>query len=321
MVNNIDQVISVSRGETQYRPFQEATDIVRSALCALTYRSSGELEPVHVLRIKACCERLGLWGEFKATLSTLHRLRESEDLGAGYWAPTPQRVIKFPGCQLIVAPNPTLEIRRWLSNTIEIAGFGRTISADVAINLPEQAADDWVGSPADIVAWTREKISYAKKNLRPTIHPEGKIEVYAPWHSSRYEGRTEWKRWHSLHELLIGDDSEFLLCRTSGITGRHWFFATTKADRIVAEFEIVRDRLRLLFGLDALNGTSPSVDVLSDGSRQKIVLRMPIPEEEQRVLLAFAQQNEDSEGMSYEFSPHYRPAIEAGLERLGISLR
>lgn len=316
-----ENVIDAAPKDAQTHHDREPIEVLRSALCALTYNTPHQFEPVHVRRIKACCERFGLSENVKQYLEILQLLREYEDLGEGYWAPTPQRFVKLPGCRLIIAPNPTTELQRWFGDAIQSAGYARVYIFGSVIALPEQTADDWIGSPGDLSQWTQGRLNYAKNNLRPTIHPDGRIEVYCPWAHARNPGRVARKRWVELEELDFDENDEPLLCRIKGVAGTTWFFAATKAQRVVAECEISHGEvLRLLYGLDALHGTSATLRVIKDGDQRRITLSMTIPEEEQRLLLALAQRGDDNGQEYYEFDSHHCAALEFGFRRLGFSL-
>ena len=314
-----DHVISAAQRSVQ-RDSRDLIDVLRASLCVLTYRSPSEFEPVHIRRIKSYCERFDLSQDIKPYLEILRLIREYEDLGDGYWAPTPQRLVKLPSCELVIAPNPTTELKRWFGDSIQVAGFARVVISGSVTALPEQTADDWIGSPSDLSQWTQEQLNHAKNNLRPTVHPEGRIEVYFPWAQATNSGRVARERWVELEKLNLDESDEPLLCKIAGITGTRWFFAVTRAQRIVAECEIGHsEKLRLLYGLDALHGTSATVRVSKDGHQRRITLSMPIPKEEQRLLLALARRGEDDGQEYYEFDSHYCAALEFGFRRLGFS--
>jgi hypothetical protein len=211
--------------ETQQRQHQEPVEVLRAALCALTYRTAEQFEPVHVMRIRGCCERLGLLEDVVPLLAILRLLREAEDLGDGYWGPTAPRVVKLPGCQLLLSPNPTPELHRWYGTVIKLAGFGRTADAGANLGLPAQTVDDWIGSPSNLALWTRDILKHAENNLRSTVHPDGPIEVYAPWRQLAGTDEPVRKRWFGLQDLMPDDGNELLLCRVPRIEGRRWFFA------------------------------------------------------------------------------------------------
>jgi hypothetical protein len=315
----IEQISAAVPMVIHQRFYREPIEILRTALCALTYRTPHQFEPVYVGRIKSCCERFGLSEDVKPYLDILQLLREYEDLGGGYWTPTPQRLVKFPGCSIVISPNTTSELQRWYPGAIEIAGFGRVVVPGGMVALPEQTADDWIGSPINLTQWVQDQLKYSKENLHPTVHPDGHIEVYRPWTYSTGSGRA---RWIALEEINLDISNELLLCRIKGFTGSRWFFAITRASRVVEECEVSHDqKLRLLYGLDAMHGTSTEVRAIKVGHRRGIKLK--IPQEERRLLLALAQQGEcDERGYyEYEFDPRYSPAIEFDLKHLGISLR
>ena len=123
----IEHVTAVLPLDIHQRFYREPIEILRAALCALTYRTPHQFEPVYVGRIKSCCERFGLSEDVKQYLEILRLLREYEDLGGGYWAPTPQRLVRLPGCQLVIAPNTTTELQRWHPGAIEIAVLSQSL--------------------------------------------------------------------------------------------------------------------------------------------------------------------------------------------------
>lgn len=179
----------------------ESIEVVRAALCTLTYRANFQFEPVHILRIKSVCERLGLTEAIPTLLAQLKLLREVEDLGAGYWAPTAQRFVSFPNVNLVVSPNPTTEIRRWLRREVQCAGIGRVTERETIVPLPEESIDQWIGSPADLIAWTKNILDRATANLMPTTDPKVEISIYAPWRKSRHSSGGG--RWCRLVDLTV----------------------------------------------------------------------------------------------------------------------
>ena len=125
-----------------------------------------------------------------------------------------------------------------------------------------------------------------------------------------------------MEELDIDVSNELLLCRIAGLTGSCWFFALTKALRVVEECEVPRDqKLRLLYGLDAMHRTSTQVQIDKMGQLQRMRLNMPIPKEERRVLLTLAQRGEDEGGEYFDFHARYFAAIQMAFHNLAITLR
>lgn len=320
-LNYIETVSSIHNKDFHQQCFREPIEILRVALCALTYRTPQNFEPVYIGKIASCCERFGLSEDVKQYLEILRLLREYEHLGGGYWAPTPQRIVKFPGCSLVISPNTTTELQRCFPGAIENAGFGRVVVTGRMVALPEQSADNWIGSPTNLIQWTKEQLLSAEVSLRSTVHPEGHIQVYRPWTHLLGSGQMLKNRWLAFEELDLDKCDELSLCRIKGITGSRWFFAKIRDSRVVEECEVSHDqKLRLLYGLDAVHGTSAEIRVHKMEHLRKIELK--IPQEERRLFLALAQKCEGDELGSYkfEFDPRYSLAFEFGLKHLGISL-
>lgn len=316
-----EQVTAAVPMDIHQRFYRKPIEILRAVLCALTYRTPHQFEPVYIGRITSCCERFGLSEDVKQYLEILKLLREYEDLGGGYWTPTPQRLVKFPGCSIVISPNTTAELQRCYPGAIENAGFGRVVVTGGMVALPEQSAHNWIGSPTNLTQWVKEQLISTKEKLRPTVHPDGHIEVYRPWTHLTRSGRMEKKRWIALEELNLDICDELLLCRIKGFTGSRWFFAITRASRVVEECEVSHDqKLRLLYGLDAVHGISAEIRVHKMEHLRRIELK--IPQEERRLLLALAQKCEGDERgyYKYEFDPRYSVALEFGLKNLGITL-
>ena len=155
-----------------------ALDILRAALCALSWVSTRECAPVHLVRLRASCARLGLDESLMELLDVLEMMREAQNLGRGYWVPTPTRAVRLLGCRLIVSANSTCELERLLGLPIEVGGAGRTVSLDKSLTLPEETVDSWVGAPIDLRHWALDIMEHARANLRSTVHPNERVEVF-----------------------------------------------------------------------------------------------------------------------------------------------
>jgi hypothetical protein len=312
---NVEGARSTDLPTRQLRLQTSESDVLRAALCSLSYVSPQEAGPVHVLRLRSCCERLGLSESIHELLVDLELMREVQDLGAGYWIPTPTRTVRLPGCKLIISANSTRELERLLGIRVELGGIGRTVSTEQPTAMPEEATVEWIGSPTNLSQWTQDIVDRARSGMQPTVHPDERVEVYAPWLL------TTGARWGSVEDVRDSEPDEPFVCRAAGRTGRRWFFARIKGARIVEEYAIDDHWLRLLYGLDLRHGTSARMTIRCEAGRDSILLRAPIPQEERRVLIALTRPVEADAGTTYEFAPRYRPAVESVLRRIGFSVR
>jgi hypothetical protein len=119
-------------------------EVVRAALSALTFTQSEEMLPAHVNRLGSLSARLG-GADCASALRVLEQLREAQHLGNGYWVPTPTRVVQIPGQRLIISALPTSELIRGLGNTRHSIGVGRIAEGSLAISLPQEDFDQWLG--------------------------------------------------------------------------------------------------------------------------------------------------------------------------------
>ena len=299
-----------------------ALEILRAALCALSWVSTGQCAPVHFMRIRASCARLGLEASLMEVLAVLEMMREAQEIGGGYWVPTPTRTVPLRGCRLIVSANSTRELERLLGAPIEVAGAGRTVPHDKSLALPEETADNWIGAPIDLRQWTVDIMERAGASLKPTVHPNERVEVFAPWRGPKANLGSRRRRWWcNLEDLSPGDANEILLCRTTDLTGRHWFFAQIISGKITADHAINENDLRLLYGLNLIHGSEVGFTILAKELEYAIVLPLKIPQEERRLLVALGRESEVDSGTMYRFAARYRPAVDLALQRVGFFAR
>ena len=204
----------------------------------------GPPRPVHTNRIVAAVRRdLGfLWKDtdfptFNSEISesdgstlratnVLGRLGEVGDiveLGGGFWAPSPVRIIGAlddrEDALLLIggAPFETLEMK--FATRISCVGCGRFVRLDRAalrrfwVEKEFQSIDDWLGGPEqDLSAWTRKVLKALVDNMSPAADIEAsECEIYVPDDLPGKPGRGNW--------LSIRDFSVFptgpRLCRPS----------------------------------------------------------------------------------------------------------
>lgn len=306
---------SFTAAGTETGSVRREVEIVRAALCALSFSTTPQGKPIHVNRVSSTCLRLG-GHQGAEMLEVLAHLREAQHLGAGYWASVPTRFVRATGITLLISALPTSELVRELSGVSDTLGHGR-----VAESVPDAATtqdfDDWLGSPADILTWTKEAIRESRFALQSTVHPDGDLSVYAPWLVQERRGRRG-KRWVHVSEWVQGDYPS--LCRQVLGKRRRYFWARIKQGKVLEEAPIAGDLLRVLYGLDVVSGTGTPVSIRIAESKAR-VRAIPLPKEEKRLVSALAVEEGEEGKSELVFNQHAVSAFVDLFQRLGITVR
>lgn len=300
----------------------DPVEFARGHLVSSSYISSTKAREVHVQRLHRAFDRAGIANKLRFALRVLFLMREAEDLGHGYWFPTPMRAVDGDELTILVSTCPTGELMRHFPSVCR-TGYARVISRVDAEGLPRQALDQWLGdTPRSTLAWTSAELDCARLALGPTS-PYENIEFFDVVASGSRQLPTFSPHWtHDPTRAIVHADG-IVLCRErlSVVAFRH-FVGRLDNSRLVAESNRKVDADRLQFGLAALARRNISVRAmrLSDGDVYFMPAQLPRPE--RRLLFALGQRSMRLPGKAYRVSAGAASSlVNARLESLGTNVR
>jgi len=300
-------------------------EIVRAALCALAYKSPREALPVHIHRITYLASKFGLTEDAAAFLkSKLTLMRECQDIGNGFWFPTPPRLVPLQETNLVIAPNSTKELQLVFGRAVQVAGLGRT--SDYSLDLPTEPLESWCRAPSDIRLWTKDVLNQLERKLQPAMSPEGRVEVYCAWrHVSYLNNNLLKRRWQGIQTIQV-PTGLVVLCRRYSLGRWSHFVAKMQGSKIHLETPISPgvDISRLIHGLDALKGNTYQIGYIQQDDNIHFSLPTRIPKEEYRLVMALSTWSQDSQQrhrLRCSTQSRYFYDIRASLEKLGYVWR
>ncbi len=154
-------------------PSIDPLEYCRGQLAALSYVSTTAAREIHILRLRNSFERAGIGPQLKYSLWALNLMREAQELGGGYWFPTPLRVVPLDEQGILVGAIPTHELGRHFRGVAR-AGYTRVSNRAEVQSLPQQDLDDWLKLEVrDTVAWSQAQVAIAEAGMGRTISSPG----------------------------------------------------------------------------------------------------------------------------------------------------
>ena len=300
----------------------DPVEFARGHLVASAYLSSTSAREVHVQRLHSAFDRAGIAGKLRVALRVLLLMGEAEDLGQGYWFPTPTRAVDSDELTILVSASPTQELVRHFPS-VRRTGYARVLSRVDAEHLPHQALDQWLGdAPTSTLAWAQAEVTHARSAMGPTS-PSGNAEYFGVVASGPRQSPTFTPQWTRDPGRAIVQADGIVLCRErlSVATFRH-FVGQLDDTRLVAESNRKVDTDRLQFGLAALARRNISVNAKRLGDGDIYFMPAPLPRPERRLLFALGQRDVRLPGKAYRVSPGAASSLlNARLESLGTDGR
>lgn len=294
----------------------------RGQLAALAYLSATAAREVHVLRLRNSFERAGMVHKLRYSLWVLNLMREAQELGGGYWFPTPLRIVPIDGQAILVGSVPTHELQRHF-NDVARAGYARILPQWNGITLPSQNLDDWLGlDTQDTVAWSELQIASAQASLRPTISPSN-VQFFCVRTARSQFGSMTALAWTDDPRSSLAGKQGIILCRERVASESfRYFFGRVEKARLTAEGPAPKDVIRLQFGLAALAGVPCTVIVSSRESEAVVHLPPSIPRPERQLVFALCVRDSTFPGKAYRVrSETFIHLIAPRLQRLGCEVR
>ncbi|MHB8348581.1 MAG: hypothetical protein ACYDHM_15830, partial [Acidiferrobacterales bacterium] len=267
------QHAEINNKGTSGNPFDASFDAVeygRGQVAAMAYLSATAAREVHILRLRNAFARAGVLHKLRYSLGVLNLMREVQELGGGYWFPTPLRIVPIGGQAILVGPVPTHELQRHF-NDVTRAGYARILSQWDGTALPSQDLDDWLGfDHQDTVAWSELQITNAQANLGPTIS-SGTVQFFCARTRRSLFGNTTALAWTNDPRSSLAWRKGLILCREQiASAGFRYFLGRFENARLTAEGSVPKDVIRLQFGLAALAG-EPCTVVVSTRENESII--------------------------------------------------
>lgn len=300
----------------------DAIEYGRGQLAALAYLSATAAREVHVLRLRNSFERAGMVHKLRYSLGVLNLMREAQELGGGYWFPTPLRIVPIDGQAILVGPVPTHELQRHFSGVTR-AGYARILPQWGGTALPRQDLDDWLGlDTQDTVAWSELQIANAQASLGPTIS-SGTVQFFCVRTARSRFGSTTTIAWTNDPRSSLAGRQGVVLCRERVASESfRYFIGRVERARLTAEGSDPKDVIRLQFGLAALAGEPCTVVVSSRESESVIHLPPWIPRPERQLVFALCTRDFSFPGKAYRVrSETFTQLIVSKLKRLGCEVR
>lgn len=303
-------------------PALDPVEFARGHLVASAYLSPTSAREVHIQRLHSAFDRAGVAEKLRFALRVLFLMREAEDLGHGYWFPTPMRAIENDSLTILVSPSPTAELVRHFPS-VRRTGYARVLSRVDSAGLPRQPLDQWLGEvPQSTTTWAESEVARARLAMGPTS-PSGSVEFFGVVTSGPRQSLTVAPQWTHESARAIVLPGGVALCRErlSVATFRH-FVGQMDGKRLVAESNRVVDADRLQFGMAALAGRKLSVGATRSPDADVYFVPLHLPRPERRLLLALGQRDGRFPAKAYRVGSGIASSLlSARLESLGTDVR
>jgi len=286
----------------------DSLEYARGVLCSLSFVATDTSREVHVSRLQEQFDRAGIAPSLGDALETLKLVREVEELGGGYWIPTPIRAIDV---------HPTVELLRHFRSARR-AGAGRVADAEEVGGLQRQSLAAWRGydgRTASTVA--RTAIESAMQQLAPSLVDEG-LEAFGTRPGRGAAGRYREPAW-----VRVGDGAActwrgvgLYRSRTSA-TRYRYFLGRHQSQSPFLEGPLAREPIRMQFGLAALQDQPLTIKITSSREAVSISLPLSAPTALRRLLVALCDTDARSFGRVWSCrNPEYLPVLQASLQEL-----
>ncbi len=305
-------------------PKFDPIEVVRGAVASLSVTAQSTVHEVHMGRIQEIFSRTNLPSQaLKCALADISVLREAEDLGKGYWLPTPTRAVSLDGdSSLLVSIAPTAELQRHFSS-IRRAGLGRLVATAQASRLPTQSLKSWRGiNDIDTATWVRTLIKSATNDFRPSI-ASAELEAFSVKSVSRAtrNGYRE-PAWLSITDRRVSAWNSVSLFRSRlGPNHYRYFLGRVTSSRVLLEGPGVVDNLSLQYGLASLLGEPLTVFTRSQANSILVSLPLIVPHSVRRLLSALCEM--DPQRFGYVWLCHKAtcwPTVKSALQDLGCEI-
>ena len=292
----------------------DIVEYVRGQFSSLSYINDKTAREVHVLQIRKTFERVGLENKLRFALKVLDLMREAQNLGNGYWYPTPLRVVPTDDLAILVSTLPTHELQRHFDG-VKREGYARVLPRTESLDFPQQLLDDWLGLDiGDSALWCERQIKIALADMKPTI-PSGSVQFY----TARSSGITTEPQWVNEPQSCLTWQEDIVLCRER-IAAEYYryFFGRALGSKLNAEGPTLKNVRRVIFGFSALVGKPISVIIVTKNGESVFRMAAIPPRPEWQVLLALGVRDGKVFRVRCEA---FVPIIAERLRRLGCLIR
>lgn len=305
-----------------YRVNIDPVEYCRGQIAAMSFIREAAAREVHILSIRKSFERAGILSSLRYALAVLDLMREVQELGQGYWYPTPLRRVLLDGRAILVGIPPTNELRRNFQ-TVRRAGYARLVDDSEVRSIPIQELDEWTLRERDTVAWTKCEVAKARSAIGPTMTSRS-LEFFGILSRAIGGRRVLLQNWTSKADSggMIASEG-LVLCREriANTYYRH-FFAILDGRRVSGEAPLQADLNRLKFGLAKLAGSPITVLRSTDATTRSLRVFGDLPRAERTLLLALGKRQSARYGRTYSFhEADYSAHLEDVIQHLGCEVK
>jgi hypothetical protein len=232
------------------------------------------------------------------SLATLQLLAEAQNIGHGYWVPTPDRYVPITSeLVVLISPSPTVDLRV-LHPDVQSTGAGRVVVAR-SEELPIQKFESWSRwdghSPAE---WVQATLRQAEDTYAPSIGGDDVTAfAYQPDSRGLRPGRSAWLPFNS--DAACSWKGAKLMRRRLGGNSHSYFFGRCGRGGRLEEGQIVTDAPRVKYGLAQLAGNEVALAVRRQNSSLRLQLPMTPSLSSRRLLTALTIPDPSSFGHSW----------------------
>lgn len=300
----------------------DPVDHGRGYLSAYAYVSPTSAREVHIHRLRHAFERVGIAHQLRYAFRIISLMREAQDLGGGYWFPTPLRVVLVDGHAILLGSTSTRELRRHYP-AITTAGYARVIPSSKTIELPTQNLDDWLGQGVeDSVTWAQGQLALGQSTLGATI-ASARVEYFNVRSISSGATPINIPRWSNDSSSALVSQGGSVLCRAPlGGTAFRYFHGSVRRGRLIAETAIPSDIQRLQCGFAALKKVPLTATMIRSSDGWLFTLPINLPRPERQFILAVGRRSTGEKGKAYlVMNESFALLVADKLRKLGCEVR
>ena len=248
-------------------------------------------------------------------------LYEAVELGDGFWIAAPPLAVSFKRFNLLLTPQPTSELQRHCSRRLRNTAFGRLIPDEIPRFFENINSSVWLPKPNSHVEWSKEVFSALESQLKPSTAVGRLIQVFRSWRNPSVSNDLfhTWRENTSRESIPDG----LHLARELSVSGmRRYFIGKFKGSHLVQESDVPCDPIRLRFAVDKACGIAMPLRVRSDAQSSWFDLKIILPNEETRLLLALVMGVEQlTSGLRLSVDKDVFLEIKPMLEDLGLAIK
>jgi hypothetical protein len=265
-------------------------EYIRSLTHALSYFKSSSACEFHITQLSNHFGKAESALKPREFLDDLKRVQEIEDLGNGYWLPSPLRTVKLnEETSILVGIHPTHELQRHFSS-VKSAGISRVVNTTEALIIPAQSFKNWRETDGFTAEqWCAKEFKNALDHLAPSVI-DTNLQIFLIKKNIERGVVSHVPSWQQFH--VDSNATLFDLClfrtNTSAMRYRYFLGRLNKRKSELYEGRSISDRSRLQFGLAALKDLKLQAKIKYQNS---VTINLPLfpPKSLHRTLAALCE--------------------------------